>query len=61
MNVDLNSLKSILHKIREKEYPNVPENLIDSILTSASEHLDDESASIAAIRTLVDDYIKSAQ
>jgi len=59
MNINLESLKKILHKIRDEKYPDLPDELIDSILLSASEHQDDPDSSIPEIRSVVNEFIKS--
>ena len=61
MNVDLESLKSIIKDIRDKKYPNIPDEVIDKILLSASEHQDEPSVSLPLIRDIVKEYIKSNQ
>lgn len=59
MNIDLESLKSIIKSIRDEKYPNIPNDVIDKILLSASEHQDDPSMSLPEIRTIINEYIKS--
>jgi hypothetical protein len=59
MNIDLDSLKSIIKGIRDEKYPSIPDTVIDRILSSASEHQDDPSASLPEIRAIVNEYIKS--
>ena len=59
MNIDLDSLKSILHRIRDEKYPDLPDSLIDKILVSASEHQDDPASSVPEVRAIVNEFIKS--
>lgn len=59
MNIDLDSLKSIIKGIRDEKYSNIPDTVIDKILLSASEHQDDPSMSLPEIRAIVNEYIKS--
>ena len=59
MNIDLDSLKSIIKGIRDEKHPYIPDSVVDRILLSASEHQDDPSMSLPEIRTIVNEYIKS--
>lgn len=59
MNIDLESLKSIIRDIRNEKYPDIPDSVIDRILASASEHQDDPSVSLPEIRAIVNEFIKS--
>ncbi len=59
MNIDLESLKTIIKNIRDEKYPELPDSVIDNILLSASEHQDDPSASLQEIKSIVNEYIKS--
>lgn len=59
MNIDLESLKSIIKGIRNEKYPDIPDSVIDGILVSASEHQDDPSMSLPEIRAIVNEFIKS--
>lgn len=59
MNIDLESLKSIIKGIRGEKYPDIPDSVIDRILVSASEHQDDPSMSLPEIRAAVNEFIKS--
>ena len=59
MNIDLDSLKSIIKGIRDEKYPDIPNSVIDAILLSASEHQDVPSASLPEIRSIVKEFIKT--
>ncbi len=59
MNIDLDSLKGIIKDIRNKSYPDIPDEVIDAILLSASEHQDDPDVSLPEIRDIVSNYIKT--
>ena len=59
MNIDLDSLKGIIKDIRDKKYPDIPDEIIDAILLSASEHQDDPDVSLPEIRDIVSNYIKT--
>lgn len=59
MNIDLDSLKGIIKDIRDKKYPDIPDEVIDAVLQSASEHQDDPAVSLPEIRDIISEFIKS--
>ncbi len=59
MNIELDNLRKIIKELRDEKYPDIPDSVIDKIISSSSEHQDDPSAALPEIRAIVSDYIKS--
>ena len=59
MNKDLDSLKQILREIRDEQANDIPDSVIDSILTVVSEHQDDANVSLEMVRSIVKQHINA--
>jgi len=59
MSDELNKIKEILEQIRSVEHPEVSQSVIEEILSAQVENLDDSTKSQKAVKTIVDNTIKS--
>lgn len=59
MSDELTKIKDILEEIRSSEYPEIPQEIIEEVLSAQIENMDDGAKSQKAIRAVVDNKIKS--
>lgn len=59
-NVAHEELLSVLNKIREERYPDIPESLLKEIVEAESGNQDDPVEARKATRRVIDSFLKSA-
>jgi len=58
--VAVEELLAVLEKIRAEKYPDIPEDLIGSIVLAEYENQDDQGEGHRLVKKAIDDFLRSA-
>lgn len=58
-NIEINELLSVLEKIRNEKYPDIPASLIQSIVNAEFSSQDDRAKARHDAQKVIDDFLKT--